>query len=426
MKSLRTLGIAALTGLVGLAAVPGPAMADAIADFYKGKRLVLIIATDPGGGYDTYARLVSRNMGRHIPGNPKFIVKNMPGASGIRALNWLYNVAAQDGTIVQATLRGVPFVQVLGQKGPRFIANKLNWLGSLNNEAGILKVWTATTPAKTLKEAMKKVVLLGGSGPGSDSEIYPSLLNNTIGTKFRIITGYPASTSIDLATERNEVHGQSRSYSSMVARYPNWRNKFTLLVQLSLKKHPAIPEVPLIFEFLKTEEHRTLWRLTLTQKVMGRPYVLGPKVPKARVKAMRAAFMSMVKDPKFLAEAKKQGREIVPVSGQEIQRMINTVASAPKEIIAKLNDYTRYKGKRQVVKIKMAKHTGKVTATKKGGRRIFIMYKGKEVKAKVSGSRTKVTLDGKKVKRKAIKVGMTCTFTYPGAGMEAKKIDCKS
>ena len=163
----------------------------------------------------------------------------------------------------------------------------------------------------------------------------------------------------------------------------------------------------------------------LTQKVMGRPYMLGPKVPKDVVKMMRASFEAVARDKGFMADAKKQKRDVVFVSGSEIQGMIAEVAATPKSIIAKMDNYTRYKGVKQKVKIGLARHTGKVTKTKRGGRRIYLMHKGKEVKAKVSGSRTLVMVNDKKAKRKAIKVGMTCTFVYPGAGQEAKQVLCK-
>ena len=409
-----------------------PAAADAVSDFYAGKRVTVIVGSAPGGGFDTYARLVANHLGRQLPGHPKFIVRNMPGAGSILSANHVYNVARQDGTVIGAPQRGAPFEQILGNKGPKFDPIKFQWIGSLNNEAGVIKTWH-TSPVKTLEDALKTSAILGSSGP-NDSEVYPTLMNNTIGTKFRIIFGYPSSTAIDLATERGEVAGQSHSFSSVVQRFPDWKRKFNILVQLSLKKHPDLPNVPLIFEYLDAKhvvpgvsvaEANTLWRLMLTQKVMGRPYVLGPGVPADRVKAVRAAFDAMVKDKVFLAGAKKQGREIVAVSGEEIQAMIAKVASAPKPVIAKLKGFIRYKGKRVKVKVALARHTGKVTKSEKGGRKVFISYKGKEVTAKVSGSRTKITVAGKKAKRSGVKPGMTCTFTYLQPGTEAKAVDCK-
>ncbi len=428
MKSLKIAGLAVIASVLGIALGQTTAFGQSVEEFYKGKRIKIVSSSEPGGGYDTYARTVARHIGRHIPGNPKLLVQNKPGAGGVVAANWLYNVGAQDGTIIGSVQRAVPFVPIFGKKGPKYDPAKFHWLGSLNNEVGVLSVWRKTSPVKTIQEAMQKEVLLGGTGP-NDTEIYPALMNNTIGTKFKIITGYPSTTTATLAIERGEIQGLSQSFSSMKARAPsNWRDDVRVLVQLSTRQHPELQDVPLIFDLLKDkgEEVNTIWRLMLTQKVMGRPYMLGPNVPADRVAALRKAFEDMVKDPKFLADAAKQKREVVFVSGPDIQKMITKVASAPASIIAKMDVYTTYRGKKGKVKVTLVKHTGKVTKTKRGGRRIFIDYEGNEVKAKVSGSRTKVTIDGKKTKRKHIKAGMTCTFTYPGAGQEAKKVDCKS
>jgi len=175
----------------------------------------------------------------------------------------------------------------------------------------------------------------------------------------------------------------------------------------------------------KVDQAKTWWKLMLTAKAMGRPYALGPGVSKDKVKALRKAFLDTTKDPGFIKDAVKQGRDVSPLSGEEVQQMVADLAAAPKSTIKEVEDLIKYKGPVKTVKVKLAKHTGKVTQTKKGGRRIFIDYKGKEVKAKVSGSRTTVTIDGKKTKRKNVKVGMTCTFSYPGPGQEAKRVDCK-
>jgi hypothetical protein len=233
------------------------------------------------------------------------------------------------------------------------------------------------------------------------------------------------------------VGGYSQSWSSFkIQAWPKMKENFIPLVQISLKPLDEMTKmgVPMILDFVdrkhvlpqySVEDAKIWWKLMLTAKAMGRPYVVGPKVPADRVKALRKAFMATMKDPKFLDDAKKQRRDVSPISGEEVQQMIASLAKVPKATLDQVKGLIKFKGETKKITIKMAKHTGKVTATKKGGRRISIMHKGKNVKAKVSGSRTKITLNGKKAKRKAIKVGMTCTFTYPGPGSEAKKIDCK-
>ena len=436
MNVQRTLLGLGLVGALGTAGAQAPASADAIADFYKGKRISVIVGSSPGGGYDTYARTLTRHMGRHIPGNPSFLVKNLPGAGSIKATNFVANVAPQDGTVIGAIQRSAPLVEILGQRGPRFKSAELNWLGSMNNEVGILAV-LKRTGVKTLKDALTKQVILGSTGP-NDTEQYPALLNNTLGTKFKMIRGYPSTPPAHLAIERGELDGISQSWSSFKLQAgKNYKEgNYNYLVQLSTKAHPELAKmgVPLVFDAIKDmqilpgftkEEVETYFRLMLATKAMGRPFTLGPKVPADRVKALRAAFRATAEDAKFLADAKKQRREVVPVYGEELQQIVIKMAAAPKKVLANLDSLIKYRGKAGKAKIEMAKHTGKVTATKRGGRRIVIDYKGKNVTAKVSGSRTKVTVDGKKAKRKAVKVGMTCTFTYPGAGQEATNVDCK-
>lgn len=436
MKSLNSLGVFGLVGTLGLVlAAPSDAQADAVSDFYKKARVKMIVASTPGGGYDSYARTMARHMPRHIPGKPRMIVQNKPGAGGVIAANFLYNVAPQDGSVIAGVQRTVPLDQIMGFKGPKFDPVKFQWLGSVTNEAGVISV-LKTAKAKNLEGLFKHKTVMGSTGP-SDSEIYPAMLNNIMGAKIQLIAGYPGSSQIHLALQRGEVDGYSQSWSSFkVQAGPALKTKFTPLVQISLKPLPEMTKmgVPMIMDFVdrkhvlpqySVKEAKAWWRLMLTAKAMGRPYVVGPKVSAVKVKALRKAFMDTAKDPAFIADAKRQRREVSAISGQEVQNMIATLAKTPKATIDKVKDLIKYKGPVKKVTIVMAKHTGKVTATKKGGRRISISHKGKDVTAKVSGSRTKVTIGGKKANRKAIKVGMTCTFTYPSPGSEAKKIDCK-
>jgi tripartite-type tricarboxylate transporter receptor subunit TctC len=396
----------------------------------------MIVSSTPGGGYDSYARTMARHLPNHIPGKPRMIVQNKPGAGGVIAANFLYGVAPQDGSVLAGLQRTVPLDQIMGFKGPKYDPMKFHWLGSVTNEAGVIGI-LRSAKAKSVEDVFKYKTVLGSTGP-SDSEIYPALMNNTMGAKFQLISGYPGSAQIHLALKRGEVEGYSQSWSSFkIQAGPAFlKTKFRPLVQISLKPLPEMTKlgVPMILDFVdrkhvlpqySVEEAKTWWRLMLTSKAMGRPYVVGPGVSAAKVKVLRKAFMATATDPAFISDANKQGREVSPISGEEVQEMIAVLAKAPRATIDRVKDLIKYKGKVKKITVVMAKHTGKVTATKRGGRRIFIDYKGKKVKAKVSGSRTKVTVNGKKAKRKAIKIGMTCTFTYPGAGSEAKKIDCK-
>ena len=435
--NFRTFSSAlAIAGAFGLASGAAPVAADPVADFYKSKRIKMIVGSSPGGGYATYARMVTRHMWRHIPGKPRFVVQNMDGAGSIVAANFVANVAPKDGTIIAGLQRNVALVQILGTKGPRFKAKDLNWLGSMANEVGVCVV-DKRTGIKKFEELFTKVIEMAGFGP-NDSEIQPALFNNTLGTKFKIVKGYPGSTTGNLSLQRGETNGLCQSWSSFKAiagPYYKAGNVYPV-VQLALKPSPELTKmgVPLIFNFitkdrvqsgLTVDEVTSHFRLLFAAKAMGRPFAVAPGVPKARVDALRKAFTATANDKKFLADAKKQKREVSLVTGVELQDIVNKMAATPKPVLAKLDDLMKYRGVARIAKVTLAKHTGKVTALKKGGRRIVIKYKGKNVTAKVSGSRTKITVNGKKAKRKAVKVGMTCTFTYPAAGSEAKKIDCK-
>jgi tripartite-type tricarboxylate transporter receptor subunit TctC len=404
--------------------LPSPATAQSAAQFYKDKQVHMVVASDPGGGYDTYARTLARHLERHLPGKPTLVVQNMQGASGLVATNWLYNLAPKDGTYIGMPQRGTPFLAFFGKQGPTFDPVKFNWLGSLNNETGVITVWH-TSKAKTMADVLKTEVLMGGSGP-NDTESYPSLMNNTVGTKFRIISGYPSTTAISLAMERGEVEGLSQSWSSHKAEKPDWvrDKKLNVLVQVTTTKHPDLPNVPTIMEYVKDPEHKAIWNIMLAQKAMGRPFLAPPGVPKDRVEALRSAFAATAKDPAFIADMEKQGRELLPVSGADIQKMIEDVGSQPKALLAKVDSYITYKGRKEMAKVEMAVHKGKVTKVIKGGREIEFTYQGKPVSAEISGSRTEVMVNGAKAKRDALKAGMTCEITYPGPGQEAKAVKC--
>jgi tripartite-type tricarboxylate transporter receptor subunit TctC len=221
----------------------------------------------------------------------------------------------------------------------------------MNNEVGVMGIWH-TTPVKTVEEARRIPVIFGSASMGGDGDIYPALMNNTLDTKFKIVRGYHGSGGVDLAMLRGEVQGQSNSYSAMKKFAPDWREKMHVLVQLSLTKHPELPDIPLIFDYLKPEYLRpgitveqatTLWRIMLIQKAMGRPFAVGPDVPLDRVKALRDAFHAVLRDPEFLADAERTGNEINPVSGDDIQKMLETIISASQADIDKLNDAISYK-----------------------------------------------------------------------------------
>lgn len=426
MKKFGSYGLAALVAMLAAALFALPASAASVADYYKDKRITFVISSGAGGGYDAYGRTLARHMGKHIPGNPGFVPQNMPGAGGIRAANYLYNVAPKDGTVFGGVHRGIPMEPLFGNEKAQYDPSKFNWLGSLNNEVSVCVSW-GTAPVKTIREAMEKELIVGGSGP-NDTEAFPALLNNIVGTKFKIVSGYPSGTAVNLAMERREVDGRCGwSWSSAKTQQPEWlkEKKVNILAQLSLAKHPELADVPLVMEFAKSEEDKDILELVFARQVMGRPYLAPPGVPAERVAALRAAFDATMKDPEFIADINKQKLELTPVSGVEIQKLVNKIHATPKSVIARTEDAYKYRGPVIKAKVELVTHKGTITESERGGRTLSLkLDDGKIVKAKVSGSRSEVLIGGQKDKRQNVTVGMVCEFTYPGPGQEAKTVDC--
>mgnify|MGYP003672408710 CR=1 FL=1 len=405
-----------------------PAAADEIADFYQGKTLTMMVTSGVGGGYDAFARTLARHMPKHIPGNPGFITNNRVGAGGLVGANYLYTTAPQDGTILSAMNRAVPTQPLFGHKGARFDATKMHWLGSLNNSVSVCVSWN-DQKVKTLGDIFKEPLIVGAQN-NTDMTTFPILMNNLFGTKFNVIGGYSSGTQANLAMERGEVQGRCGwSWASVTATRGHWIKDKTVnfLVQIALKKHKALPDLPIITDLVKNERDRKVVELILARQEYGRPFVMGPGVPKARVEAMRKAFMATSEDPAFRAEIVRQKLELNAYDGWDMQKTIEKLYQTPKEVVAYAVQMQK-KGLNRIkqIKVTFVKHSGKVVGLERGGRRIVLDMAGKKVKAKVSGSRTAITVNGEKAKRKAVKVGMNCTVNYPGPGEEAKNVDCKS
>ena len=317
-------------------ALGAAAQAQSPADFYKGKNVDLTIGYSAGGGYDVYARLLARHMGRFIPGNPAIVPKNMPGAGSLGLANWLYNVAPKDGTAFGTIGRGTAFDPLLGSTKAQFDAAKFNWLGSMNDEVSVCVSWY-TTGITSLEQVKHNELTVGGSGQAADTDQFPKVLNATIGTKFRLVTGYPGGNDVDLAMERGEVMGRCGwSWSSVVATHKSWidEHKINVLVQLSLSKHPDLPNVPLAMDLANNDEQRQIFKLVFARQPMGRPFLAPPDVPSDRVSVLREAFMDTMKDGDFLAEAEKMKLEINPVAGDAVQEIVQDVYKTPKPIAA--------------------------------------------------------------------------------------------
>lgn len=316
----------------------------ALAAFYTGKTVKVVIGYDPGGGYDTYARTLAAHIGRHIPGNPTVIVENMPGAGSIKAANYLFTTAPKDGTVLGTFGRGLPEAELRGDEGPQFKSIQFNWVGSMNDEVSICVV-RSDSPVKKFQDALTTSIKVGATGPNDDTGFFPKFLNALLGTKFQIVTGYAGGNDVNLAIERGEVQGRCGfSWSSLVSTREQWmKDKFvTILVQQSLNKHPDIPkEVPLILEFMKTDEQKQLAEVVYSRQAMGRPFAAPPGIPAERVKALRDAFDKTMKDPQFLADANKAKQELNPKSGAEVQAVVEKMFKTSPALVAKLKELTK-------------------------------------------------------------------------------------
>jgi tripartite-type tricarboxylate transporter receptor subunit TctC len=319
------------------AAWPAPGCAQSVAEFYAGRQINLIVGSTPGGGYDTQARLVARHLGKHIPGNPTIVVQNMPAAGSLAATNHIYNVAANDGTVIALIQRGMLLIKNWNPSGVRFELGRLNWIGSINSEVAVTAAWH-TAPHKTAKDLFEQELIVGGN-TGVDPETTPRLFNALIGTKFKIIKGYPGVTEIILAMERGELQGIGDwSWSSMKVARPDWirDKKIILLMQTALQREPELGDLPSALDFVKNEADRKVMELYLTQKTVARPLIAPPGVPADRMAALRAGFSALGKDEDFLADAQKAKLEVAPVAGETVDKVIALITSASRETADRL------------------------------------------------------------------------------------------
>ncbi len=332
--------IASIAGAFGFFAAftSLPAQAQtAVESFYKGKQIDLVIGYTPGGGYDTYARLVARHMINFIPGAPSIIPRNMPGGGSRVATAYVFRIAPKDGSVLATADQSLSLQQAVGDKTIQFDTTKLIYIGNPSAENNVTATWF-TSGIKTIEDAMAKEAPMGATG-GSTSSQYPKAMNALIGTKFKIILGYPGGNDINLAMEKGEVAGRgSNSWASYKSTRPDWLRdkKINILVQIGLRKAPDLPDVPLLMDLAKTESDRAVLKLLSSPATIGRPIFTTPGVPEERVKALRAAFDQMVKDPAFVEDAKRAGMELDPVSGEELQKIVTEIMATPKETADRL------------------------------------------------------------------------------------------
>jgi len=306
--------------LVALAAPTTVARAD---DFYKGKTINLYVGSGPGGGYDQFGRLVARHLGNFVAGQPTVVPHNMPGAGSLSAANFVYNNAVRDGTVLEIGTPAIALVEALRYPAVRFESAKFNWIGRVASLTNVTFTGK-TSKVKTIEEATKTESLIASIADSSPLALYPRVMNNTIGTKFKVITGYANSNDTLLAVERGEVDGSTVSWATLNAMHPNWLGdkSINILVQYALKRHPQLPDVPTEVELGRTSEERQLLSLFATSAEVGYSIAATPETPADRIQTLRRGFDAMVKSSEFLDDIAAMGGEFDPMSGEKLQDYI--------------------------------------------------------------------------------------------------------
>ncbi len=314
-----------------------PAVAQSVESFYKGKTISFIIGYPTAGAPDVYSRLIARHMGKYIPGNPNIVARNMPGAGSLLAANHLFNAAARDGTVFGITSPTIPLEETLGAPASKYKASEFHWIGRLATNPNVTFIMN-NSPVKNIKDAFDKVAILGATGRSSTNAVFPLVLNNVLGTKFKIVTGYEGTAAVMLAMERGEVEGLSSTYDGLKTQREEWvtQKKVNIVVQYLLRRHPELPDVPTSAEVASTPEQATILRTVSSASEIGKFILTTPGVPADRVAALRKAFEAVVKDPEFLADATKLRIEIDPLSGMELQKIVQETQSIPQDIIEKV------------------------------------------------------------------------------------------
>lgn len=315
-----------------LALMAMPAHAQSPEEFYKGRTMELVVGTNPGGGYDLYGRLIGRAIGKHIPGAPVVVVKNMPGAGHLKMTNWLYHAAPKDGTVLAATPQSIAIEQALGTEGVQYDARRFTYIGRVAPVVEVTYTWH-TSATKTLDDARKRETIMGGSGAASPTVFYLKALNQLAGTRFNVIPSYPSNNDTNLAMLRGEVEGGSKAWASMKVDNADWlrEKKVNILVQYADARADDLPDVPLMMELGRNEDERSALRLFALGNAMGRSIMATPGIPADRVAALRKAFMDTMKDPELIAFTSERKIDFGPaLTGEELAKLVEqTLAVSP-------------------------------------------------------------------------------------------------
>ena len=342
MRRLRAF----LFGLGILACAAGTAHAATAENFYRGRQIQMILSADAGGGYASYANAFAPYLAEHIPGKPRIIVQYMPGAGGLRAMNYLYSAAPKDGSVIALVHSSVPYAPLYGISAAKYDPRKMNWIGSINATSGICVAWH-DSKVKTWQDLFDKQYLVGSSGAGSQMETLPLMINKLFGTKIKVISGYKGGNEVYLAMERGEVDGRCGGLiSSIKSTRPDWfpENKVSVPVQIALERDPEFPDVPALIEFAKDRKTKQVLQLALFPFAMDRPILTPPGVPAERVAVLRAAFHAAITDPQFLADAKMQHLEVKEVSGEKVAQILAEAFAMPPEVVKAANEAMNLSG----------------------------------------------------------------------------------
>jgi tripartite-type tricarboxylate transporter receptor subunit TctC len=327
-----------LTACLGFLAVPTtPGLAQSAADFYSRKSIVLMVGSNPGGGYDAIARLLARHLGVHVPGNPRIIVQNTPGGGSVAMSNRIYRTEPQDGTVLGLVQRGILLTALTRQPNVQFDVTRFNWIGSVSPDASLVVAWH-TAPVKTVQDLLTAPLVVGGTGATSDLEASARLLNATMGAKFKIVSGYAGQADVLLAMERGEVEGSADwSWSEIKTRHADFltSKKINLILQNGVRRSPDLPDVPLAMDFITAATDREAAALYFGLKQVARPVLCGPGVPADRLQALRTAFARLKDDADYRADAQRLGLAD-PTPAGEVQDFVARAASAPPDVTSRL------------------------------------------------------------------------------------------
>jgi tripartite-type tricarboxylate transporter receptor subunit TctC len=333
LRQPMLLATTLLAALVNAAATPAAAQADVLA----GKSVQMIIGFGPGGGYDLWARTLSRHIGKHLPGNPNVVPQNMPGAGSFTAASYIFNIAPKDGSALGIIARDAALGPLTGASGARFDPTRLSWIGTPTKETNVCIAFH-TAQVKSVQDLYDKQLILGDTGPGTGTRSYPKALNELLGMKFKLVGGFPASSDVFLAMERGEVDGICESLDSIKIRRPDWipSGKVAILFQGGAEPNPELKGVPFVRDLARTPEQKQAIEFLYAGQGIGRPFVAPPDLPAERLKMLRDAFNATMKDADFIAETKKSKLELEPEDGEHLAALIAKIYATPKPIVDKI------------------------------------------------------------------------------------------